>query len=206
MSQVKKAHKALAEKRLKLAKIPVELQVRDTEHARSAEVIEFCIAHLTGGGTWEELRARLGLGPAHQDYRWRKLKELLIDGLAPKTEEEALKAQADGRAYLLSKVQEFEETLDQVLLVMGNSAEEKKSLPSLLKLKMDAIKMQLDENARGFDAYVNLKKAKEADKKTQGVSILIQNNFHMPRPGDDKKELKDVTAVAVGLLDAKRSS
>jgi len=203
-SALAKANFAKDQLRKKLAQTPVELQVVDQEHVRSPEVIQFAIAHLSAGGTWEHLRYKLGLGPAHLDQRWRKLRELLVEGLAPASEQEALRAQADGRAYLITKVQDFEETLDQVLLVMGNSEEEKKSLPALMKLKLDAIKMQLDENARSFDAYVALKKAKEIDKRNQGVSILIQNNYHVPRPGDDKR-MREATEAAVDLLEAKRA-
>jgi hypothetical protein len=198
-----KARQKFQEQQEQLNQIPVELQVKDMEHALSNEVVNFCISHLSAGGRWDELRRKLGLGHAHKDWRWRRLREVLANGLIPKSEEEALKAQADRRAFLVSKLEEFENDVEAVLQTYANKFGDGIALQNMLRLKLEVIKTQLAENEKEFNAYVSMKKVKSDDKKNRGPSIIIQQNFNIPRPGDKVEEIDVATRGAVKLAQAK---
>lgn len=204
-SPIVKARAVLSEQQRRLADVPVELQVKDLDHAKTPEVIQFCVNHLVGGGRWEELRKKLGLGPAHLDYRWRRLREILVDGLVPTSEEQALKAQSDKRAYLVMKLEEFEQDLEGTIQVLGGGKEDMKAFSALMKLKLDTMKTLLEENSREFLAYVELQKAKKQDRIGRGTSVIIQNNFHIPRPGDDKKLIDQTTERVVAAIEEKHA-
>lgn len=194
----------IREKKLQaLTAIKVELQVVDAEHAKSTEVVQFAIDHLACGGTWAELRAKLGLGPSHIDRRWRELRSAVCDGLAPKTEEEALKAQADGREFYVHKVDELIEDLDAMMETVPDDDEGRKLFPSFMKLKLESLKVQLEENAKSFAAFVELRKVRELDKKTQGTSFIIQNNYHIARPGQSPKDVEALAEKAIELHQTK---
>jgi hypothetical protein len=181
----------------RLETIPVELQVRDIDHAKSPEVIQFALAHLSTGGTWNELRRKLGLGPSHLDKKWRVIRHLVTEGLLPENEEEALQAQASMRTYLLSKIEDFLGDVESKLLAAGDA----KSDHHFMKLRLESLKVLLEENKESFNAYVLAKKLKHQEKTRRGVSILVQNNYHIARPGQDAQALKDVTEKAIGLIE-----
>lgn len=201
-----RAREIFAKQQEELSKIGVELQVKDLDHAMSPEVIQFCINHLSSGGRWDELRRKLGLGQAHKDWRWRKLREVLANGLIPRTEEEALKAQADKRAFLIGKLEELESDLEGILQTLTNSKEDKLALTGILKLKLDTIKTQLQETERDYMAFIETRKLKVEDKKKRGVSVIIQNNYHIPRPGDKPEEIDVTTERVTKLVEAKVGS
>ena len=93
-----KLHQEQAESKVNL---PVVLQVRDIHHARSAEVLAFCLDHLGAGGTWTDLRRKLGLG--YGDLRWKLIRERAVEGLLPVNEDEAIKAVGSKRSYLADR-------------------------------------------------------------------------------------------------------
>lgn len=177
-----------------LSMIKVELQVRDADHARSAEVIEFCVKHLSEGRGWDELRRRLGVGAANSDNRWRVIRGQVCETFIPKSEEEALLAQANTREFLLEKINGYVEGVEHVIKNLPKTEEGLSALPALMKLQLEGFKALLDENERSFKAYTDIKKIKSQESRTQGSSIIIQNNYHMNRPG---QSAKDVTASAV---------
>lgn len=197
---VKSARLALAEKRKLVAKTPVELRVEDSKQARSAEVVTFCREHLIKGGTWEELRYKLGLGPAWSDHRWRIVRSVVVEALLPANEEEALKAAESERQFLVSKLEEFVSEIEGRMDTLKGGKEEH----HYWKIRLESLKIQLDQASQSFQNYTVMKKVKHLEKGTQGVSIIVQNNYHMARPGDSKKDVKDVTAKVTNLaLEAK---
>jgi hypothetical protein len=70
-----------------------------------------------------------------------------------------------------------------------------------MKLRLESLKVLLEENKESFNAYVLAKKLKHQEKTRRGVSILVQNNYHIARPGQDAQALKDVTEKAIGLIE-----
>jgi hypothetical protein len=83
----------------------ISLQVRDVAHARSEEVLQFCVDELKDGTTYNDLRLKLGLGPASRDHRWREIREILVEMILPDSEEEALKADAGLSGFMLNKLE-----------------------------------------------------------------------------------------------------
>lgn len=190
------ANEARKLRQLELRKVPIELQVRDVDHAKSEEVVQYSITFLATGGTWEELRRKLGLGPAFEDRRWRIVRAAVNEALIPKSEIEALAAQANMRSYLLEKVNTFVEDVESMIQQLPNNQDDRKVLPAFMKLRLDGLSKLLEENKNSFDAYVDLRKAKAMDKGAQGRSVIIQNNFHIARPGQSPKE---VTEAAIDI-------
>lgn len=193
------ARDAQIKRQAELGAIPVELQVRDNDHARSEEVVKFAIEHLSTGGSWEELRRKLGLGPAGQDRRWRTVRAVVSETLVPKSEEEALAAQANLRSYLLDKIHNFIGDVESMISHIPNTEEDRKTTAQFMKLRLDGIKTLLEENKNSFDAYVDLRKAKSMDRHTQGPSIVIQNNFHVARPGQTPRDVLETTKAAINI-------
>ncbi len=184
-----------------LEAIPCELQVRDADHARSPEVIQFALNHLAQGGTYEVLRKKLGLGPAHRDHRWRLVREVVNEGLIPTSESDALRQQADGRQYLVSKVEDMIEDFEGLMSSLSDEkVGDRIMLSQFMKFKLEALKLLMEENAKSFEAWATLQKIKVADRKTQGPSIIIQNNYHIPRPGDKAREVIETTAKVSALI------
>jgi hypothetical protein len=193
------AKEARIARQVELQLIQVELQVKDTEHAKSPEVIAFCVQYLVAGVHWEVLRRKLGLGPAHSDPRWRTVRKAVNENLLPKSDEEALLAQSNVRGYLLDKIGDYIDDVEAMIAHTPNSEEGLKLLPQFMKLRLDGLKTLLEENKISFDAYVAIKKAKALDLSTQGASVIIQNNFHINRPGSTPREVVEVTKKAANL-------
>jgi hypothetical protein len=193
----------VAEKRKLLAATPVKLQVRDAKHARSKDVVKFCRDHLIAGGTWEELRHQLGLGPAWQDNRWRVVRSMMVDALLPKSDEEAFIAAESERRFLLSKLEEFRNELEERMNDMRGG----KTEHHYWKVKLDALKLHIEEVNKSFENFVEVKKVRNLESKNQGVSIIVQNNYHMARPGEEEpvEVTKKVTNLALES-DGKNSS
>lgn len=168
-----------------MSEIEVEMPVTNIKQARSKKVLEYCVKELSSGTTWSELRRKLGLGPTHVDARWRAIRELLTSAVLPKNEEEALKAQISSTEMMMAKLEELieyieERTSDKV----GRKDEDK-----FLKLQLDALKLQMERNEKRFEHFIEMKKLQKDDKKNQGPSIIYQNNYYVPRPGDDAREV-----------------
>lgn len=201
LSALEKARSARREALKGIEAIPVELQVRDAEHARSPEVIQFALTHLAQGGTYEALRRKLGLGPAHRDHRWRLVRDVVNEGLIPQSEADALRIQADGRQYLVQKVEDMIEDFEGLMSSLSDDkVGDRIMLSQFMKMKLEALKLLMEENAKTFEAWATTQKIKAADRKTQGPSIIIQNNYHIPRPGDKAREVSEVTAKVSTLI------
>lgn len=195
-----KANEARLAKQKELNRIKVELQVRDSAHAKSPEVIEFCILHLSKDGTWDELRRKLGLGTASRDVRWREVRAAVLEGLVPGTEEEAMQAQADMRQYLMVKVKNFVEDTEAFIQTAPDGKDGMALLSNFMKLRLDGIQTMLAQNEKSFNAFINVRKAKSMDRRTGGKSVVIQNNFHINRPGDAPREVSEVTKTVSTLI------
>ena len=187
LSQAREKTKALRE----ADAVPVELQVTDVRHARSAEVLSFCLSHLGAGGTWGSLRSKLGLGPG--DIRWRLIRERAIEGLLPVNEEEAIKAVGSQRSFLVDKLEIMLEDLEGRINMMSKA--EMTFDHHFWKLKLEAMKLLLEENSKQLSDHLDVKKAKAADRHALGVSIVVQNSFYIPRPGDGGDRITDVVPI-----------
>lgn len=199
----KKMRAIKAEKKAYLDSIPVEMQVKDTEHARSAEVLQYCLDQLEKGVEWAALRRKLGVGDASYDRRWRIIRESISDILVPSSEDEALKQRYSRGSILLEKLETLVSDIETRLEVGVNDKNEH----NWYKIKLDSIKLLLENNEKEFEHYIEMKKAKVADGKTQGPSILIQNNYHLPRPGDNKLEgevLEKAAQISREVVEVKR--
>ncbi len=185
LDNISKARLARGKQLETLSQIAPVVKVRNIEAAKSVEVLEFCRDFLTDGGRWDELRRKLGLGPAHLDKRWRVIRELIPEMMMPTTEEDALRRHGALQLMIMSELDALVKQIDH-----GYSEADEKVAHNYLKLKMEALKMKLEESSKEFDKFMDVKKLKSAEKKTQGVSIIVQNNYHIARPGENK--LKDV--------------
>lgn len=200
ISQLERARDGMRERNLRLSAIEVVLQVQNAKDARSPEVLEFSAQHLASGGTWEELRRKLGLGTSNIDHRWRAVREAVCNHLMPVSEEEALLAQANQRVFFVGKLESFIEDIEALLLTTPATDEGLKVIPNFMKLKLETFKIMLSENTKSFAAYVETKKVRQADKRTQGTSIIIQNNYHVNRPGDRPQDVRDTTTKISALI------
>jgi hypothetical protein len=190
-----KGAKASLEKRYahlkELEQVPKVIEIKTIADACSPHVIEYSREFLINGGRWDELRAHLGLGPSNVDRRWRKLREAVIEAMVPKSREQALLGQASVRHFLISELDSFSEELEKVMPSISE-----KNLHHYYKMKFEALRAKLDENSRGFDAFTQIEQIKSKEKHNQGTSIIVQNNYHINRPGDvpvKKAEEIDVT-------------
>jgi hypothetical protein len=200
------AKQALAEYRLRRLEqerewreSPPELEVRSVEHAASGEVLEFCLEHLRQGRAWNELRYRLGI-PHGLDPRWRVVKSKCIDILLPKSDEEALSHSMANRAFLLQRVEKLVDEIE----AKSEASEALGDMQSLIlwtKMKMDAFSLLLAEAKKDLDEYAEMQKLKKLDAKHTGPSIIVQNNFHIPRPKTDS--VRDVLPLVNKLSDFK---
>ncbi len=185
----------------KLNQMPVLMPVKNSKDAKSVKVLNFCREFLTNGGRWDELRRSLGLGPAHLDKRWRIIRELMPELMAPVSEQDALTRMMANQLYMMNELEGIlcqaevayssshydERELDDD----GNRVKTGRKLPGknthhYLKLKLEAVKSKFDENYREFEAFIETKKLKVAEKKNSGVSILVQYINQVKRPGDNQ--------------------
>lgn len=172
-------------------RVDVELQVTDVRHARSAEVLSFCLSHLGSGGTWGSLRHKLGLGPG--DIRWRLIRERAVEGLLPVNEDEALKAVGSQRSFLVTKLEGMLEELEERINMIGDG---KKTYDHhFWKLRMEGMKLLLEENSKQLTDHLEIKRAKLSEKTNTGVSIIVQNQYYIPRPGDPRDRITDVVPL-----------
>lgn len=175
---------------MELEKVPKVIEIKTISDACQPAVIEYSREFLINGGRWDELRRHLGLGPSNVDRRWRKLRQAVIESMLPKSREQALLGQASVRHFLLSEMDSFSNELEKVMPTISE-----KNLHHYYKMKFEALRAKLDENSREFDAFAQIENIKSKEKHNQGTSIIVQNNYHINRPGDVpvKKEEIDVT-------------
>ena len=201
MSLLELANQKLKERREE-DKCPVELQVVDIAHARSSEVLAFCLSHLGSGGTWSALRHKLGLGTS--DIRWRLIRERAVEGLLPVDESAAIRAVGSQRTFLVQKLEEMLERLEGRMelftIKQGVSSIDK----DYWKVKTEIMKLLLEENSKNLTDHLEMKKAKAADRFNSGASIIVQNAYYIPRPGDSRDRIVDVVPLINELSEETR--
>lgn len=181
---------------------PVQLQVRDHNHARSNEVLNFCFEKICEGVTFDVLRRMLGVGPASVDNRWRIIREALPNIMLPVDEEEALRARYSKSLFLLERVEELIKKIDERTEMVDSKVE-----PQMHRVKFDALKLLIEENRNEFDQYMEIKKLKAHERGNRGVSIIFQNNFHVPRPGESvARKANMILEAGAKVLDESDSS
>jgi hypothetical protein len=189
---ITKARQALETKREAEASTSVELQVKNMKHAMSEKVLQFCIKELSEGSTWNTLRRKLGLGPSHIDNRWRKIRETLCQGLVPETEEEALKATYSMSQYMVGKLETFLDDLEGRV----DSSRGADNEANMLKVQLETIRTLAEKYEMRFEQYINMKKIQKQDQKARGPSVIYNNLYYVPRPGDEKETpITDVKAL-----------
>lgn len=188
---IAKARKALAIRRKEESSIAVELEIKDDEHLFSDEVMTFCVTELSNGTTWNALRRKLGLGPAHIDRRWRKLKDALCSSVLPENVEEALEAQYSMNTFIVNKLEEFVDRIEERVRVKEGAKNE----ADFWKLQLNSLETLSKQYQERFDNYIALKKVASDDRKKTGPSIIFQNNYYVPRPGDNAKEVVEATGA-----------
>jgi len=181
---------------------PVELQVVDIAHARSAEVLAFCLSHLGAGGTWSALRHKLGLGPS--DVRWRLIRERAVEGLLPVDEDAAIKAVGSQRTFLVQKLEEMLEKIEGRMELFSVKQGVSSIDKDYWKVKTEIMKLLLEENSKNLTDHLEMKKAKAADKHNSGASIIVQNAYYIPRPGDGRERIVDVVPLINELSEEAR--
>lgn len=211
-----KSRKLLEEHQEKLNSIEPVITVKDMAHCRTPEVLNYCRQFLLEGGRWDELRRKLGLGPAHIDKRWRLIRELVPELIAPVSEQDALTRLMANQLYMMNEVEALIKDADTAWQashydkkVKGPDGEQLKDehgnlvtvrVPgkeshNYLKMKLDGLKLKFEQNAKEFQAFMETKKLKAAEKKTNGVSIIVNYTRQVARPGDNKKEEKEVIDI-----------
>lgn len=178
---IEAAARRLQEIREAEALIVPEIKVRDIEHARSEEVLAFCVKKLTEGSTWNELRRYLGLKPL--DKKWREIKEILCSAMMPENNEEALKDYYGKTNYAMIKLDELMEYTE----VRMRSSVGEDSEHHFMKLHLENLRFYLEAQQKKFEYFAKLTSMKIEDKKSHGGSIIFQNNYFVPRPGDNVK-------------------
>lgn len=164
-----------------------EMVVRDTDHAKSSEVIKWCVKELTQGTTWRQLRKKLGLGNSGVDRRWRIIRETICSVALPKTEEGALEAFYSEHSLAVGELEDFLEKVARQV----DKADGRKDEANMLKVQLETMKLRMEMSVKKFENYAKLVELKKNEKKAQGSSILVQNNYYIPRPGDNL-EAKEV--------------
>jgi hypothetical protein len=175
----------------------VELQVTDTAHALSEEVLKYCVEELQkDGSTWNRLRRKLGLEP--QSHAWRMLKDTLCSSVMPETEEEAFKAMQHNTQDMVHRI---EGVLDQ-LQDRVRSAYGAKEEPAMFKVQLDAMKLHMEAHQKRFEHFLKMRELKLTDRQKHGASIIFQQNYFIPRPGQ-RDVVKDVVKDVVEFVDGK---
>jgi sporulation protein YlmC with PRC-barrel domain len=82
---------------------------------------------------------------------------------------------------MMTSLEDFIERLDERARAVTGAKEE----ASMLKVQLDAIRFQKEIYDKKFEHYARLKELKMVDKKSQGQSIIFQNNYFVPRPGQN---------------------
>ncbi len=171
--------------------VAVKLQVKDMRHARSEEVLAFCLEELKSGTTYNDLRLMLGLGPASIDRRWRRIREILVELILPDTEEEALRADAGMSGYLIHQAEKFMKKVQA--RAQANAGEETEA--QFMKLELDALKLIMEKYSKRTDHFLKMKDLQKKEKRTTGPTIIFNNLHRIARPGD-----LDVTPGEAGKL------
>lgn len=194
------AQAAAAEKIRRDHSEPVVLQVGDIEHAKSEEVLKFCLSQLQAGTTYNALRIKLGLGPAYLDNRWRVIRQLLSEMILPADEDEALMSANALSAYLLKRMEEFTDKAAARALEMRGDKNEFQ----YLKLELDAMKILTEKYEERTNHYLKMKDLQKQEKGRHGQTVVFNNKFYIPRPGEAIREVGPQVTVAEAVQLAAR--
>lgn len=191
----KNSLEARAKEKARLDAIKVEFPVKDLKAARSEECLKYCLSELSTGTTYNELRMKLGLGPAHLDKRWREIRSLLSELILPENEEEMLKAQSALSGFMLGRVEEFYVELEK-RMALSPPGKDKMEF-QYWKLKLDAMKLMMEKYDKQSEHYLKMKHMQKMEKRKTGQTIIFNNKFMVPRPGDsiDVTPMSDVAKL-----------
>lgn len=158
----------LAERRAALAEVPVNLQVQNVDHAKSPEVLNYCRDFLQNGGRYENLRRELGLGPAYLDKRWRVIRQLLPEVIAPISEQDALLRMSANQLYMMNELEGIledadkqfrsgDELLAQLNALMDQPFPSTKEEQEVYKTKLKALSAVVDNQTANAPKYLKVK-------------------------------------------------
>ncbi len=156
----------------------VVLQVKGSAHALTEEVLTYCVKELqTDGATWNTLRRKLGLEPS--SHAWRMLKDTLCSSVMPETEEEAFRAMQHNTQDMVHRIEGVLDQLeDRVTTAFGTKEE-----PAMFKVQLDAMKLHMEAHQKRFEHFLKMRELKLTDRQKHGASIIFQQNYFIPRPG-----------------------
>lgn len=187
-----KGVRARAERDARVNETKVVLQVRDLDHARSEEVLGFCVEQLKAGKTYNELRLMLGCRPASVDRVWREIRECLVELVLPATEEEALQGDVAASSGLLRRMEGFLDKIEKRAKDKMNTEEEH----YFLKLELEAMRQIMDKYNKRTEHYLKMKDIQKKEKRKTGTTIIFNNLHKVARPGD----AVDVTPAGAAKL------
>ncbi len=170
----------LIERRERQSRVVQEMVVRDLDHARSDEVLNFCVEKLRAGATYNELRLMLGLRPASIDRLWREIRECLVEMILPSSEEEALQADAAASSGLLMRMEGFLEKVERRSYEMRGTDNEH----HFLKLELEAMRHVMEKYNKRTEHFLKMKQIQKTEKRKTGTTIIFKNSFKVARPGE----------------------
>jgi hypothetical protein len=160
--------------------LEVVLKVTSIKHARSEEVLAFCLKELKEGTTYNQLRVKLGCKPAAVDQRWRAIRSTLAEMVMPSSDDEAIMASHALSGFMIKKIEDFGIKVQKRALEQRGEENEH----HFYKLQLDAMKMIAEKLDKQMEHYIKMKAVQKAEKSTQGTTIVFNNLYHVPRPGD----------------------
>ncbi len=178
MKALAQANLKNAERRSKSKAIEVVLQVRDIKHARSEEVLQFCLKELEEGTTYNDLRLKLGLGPASIDKKWRRIREIIGELILPDSEEEALKADMGYSGAIMNRIEKFMKKVEERASYQGENEHH------FLKLELESMKILMEKANKRTEHFLKMKDIKTKETRSTGTTIVFNNAFPVARPGD----------------------
>jgi hypothetical protein len=197
MGDISKAMKKRKEIIEEESLVGVELHVKTTAQALSEEVLRFCVKELSSeGSTWNRLRRKLGL-KANSEI-WYTLKDTLCSSVMPETEEEAYKAMQHNTQDMLLRIEGVLAQLnDRVKMAYGTKEE-----PQMFKVQLEAMKLHMEAHQKRFEHFLKMRELKLTDRHKGGASIIFQQNFRIPRPGQHEL-VSEILREVVELPEAK---
>lgn len=180
--------------------VEVTFPILSLKDCAKEETLQFCLSELSAGTTYNDLRRKLGLGPMHLDGRWRKIRRLLSEMVLPKDEEDAVLAGYSSTQFAIKKMERFLHRLEKKLPGIEGSKNEH----HFWQLELDALRALIEKQETRTDHYLKMKELQKTEKGRRGATIIFQNNFAIPRPGEVPKDitpLQDAARLAGQLHD-----
>ncbi len=171
--------------------------VDSLEKARSEEVLKFCVSELTSGTTYNDLRLKLGLQPRNRF--WQEIRLILAEMIMPADEEEALMASHSLSGYMIKKIEQFQERVSS----RAEDLRGDKNEHFFMKMELESMKLITEKLDKRIEHYLKMKELQKAERKTQGQTVVFNNKFYIPRPGEvlkDATPLEDAARLLNGVL------